>query len=245
MSFGAPYPPTVVVAMLAKFFEYRGLKLAARADENDVAADAAANAAVLPDRDRIINDMGQFGYVRLDAIRTIPRGTRDRVIAIVIGNDSKYAQNGPVLRTLLSGIDNERVSKEKRLDELLIIAEEEFFGKKNIMDVVREFVKSIGAGRGLDEAGRTCFCNAYPYHIFSMEIPKHLSVPKHRLMSAAEVDDMLASQRKQLRDLPSIYANDPPVIWCGGREGQVVEIERNSEVATVAMYYRRIVARPL
>ena len=76
-------------------------------------------------------------------------------------------------------------------------------------------------------------------------MPDHESVPPHRVMSAEEVAALLRDQRKLLRDLATIYANDPPVIWCGGREGQVVEITRMSETAGQAIYYRRIVRAPL
>lgn len=225
----APYPPAGVVATVAEFFAARNMM------------------ALAPplDRDRIVSDMAH-GYVRLDARRATPRGARDYVVLLVLSSDGKYAQNGPALRSLLTGIVSETaVIGEGRLDELIVVAEEEFFGKKNVMDVFREFAAAAGAGRSIDAAGRAPYCNAYPFHVFAMNIPAHLSVPPHRLMAPEEVADLLATQRKQLRDLPSIYASDPPVIWCGGREGHVVEITRPSEVASRAMYYRRVVARPI
>jgi DNA-directed RNA polymerase subunit H len=230
---GAPYSPAIIVATLREFLEGRDLEVE----------------AATFDRDRIISDMAH-GYVRIDARRkagVAPRGARDLVVALVLSADGKYAQNGPALRTLLAGIGGEAPAA---LDELILVVEEEFLDKKNVMDVFRTFaeeLKAVGFGevRGADPEGRAPFCNVYPYHIFAMNIRRHLSVPPHRIMSAEEVGDLLATQRKQFRDLPSIYANDPPVIWCGGRESHVVEITRASEVAATAMYYRRVVARPI
>jgi DNA-directed RNA polymerase subunit H (RpoH/RPB5) len=241
----APYPPAVVVATLAEFFEARGL-------------DAAAPP---PGRDRVISDM-THGYVRMDATRRAPRGARARVVALVL-SDGKYAQNGPPLRQLLEGVCGEHPDE---LDELILVAEEEFFGKKNVMDVFREFAAraararaaaraaaprgaqpaDVAVGVEADAAGAAPYFSAHPYHMFAMNIPKHVCVPPHRVMAAAEVADLLASQRiANVRSLPIVFETDPPIVWCGGREGQVVEITRDSEVAVRAVNYRRIQAKPV
>ena len=230
---GAPYPPAIIVATLAEFFDGRGLE------------------AATVDRDRIISDM-THGYVRIDARRKAGvalRGARDLVVALVLSADGKYAQNGPALRTLLAGIGGEASAP---LDEIIIVAEEGFLEKKNVMDEVRAFacaIKAVGCGdsevRGADPEGRAPFCNVYPYHVFAMNIPRHLSVPQHRIMSAEEVADLFATQRKQFHNLPSIFANDPAAIWCGARESHVLEITRSSEVAGTAISYRRVVGRQI
>ena len=245
----ALYPPVAIIQNLPRFFEHRGLVLAARERvgvgmrAGAGADDAPPTPPALPDSDTIVSNMTQFFYERVDARRLVPRGARDHVIVIVLNSDGKYAQNGPALRMLLSTLGNERVVEEGRLDELFIIAEENFFQKKNLTDIIREFTAS--SARALDEDGRKSYFSAYPYHIFSLVVPDHESVPPHRVMSAEEVAALLRDQRKLLRDLATIYANDPPVIWCGGREGQVVEITRMSETAGQAIYYRRIVRAPL
>jgi DNA-directed RNA polymerase subunit H len=59
-------------------------------------------------------------------------------------------------------------------------------------------------------------------------------------MGADETAALLAREYLSHADLPLILADDPPVVWCGGREGQVVEITRDSETAGEAIYYRRI-----
>ena len=228
------YPPVAIIRNLPQFFEHRGLELAAQ---------AGAAAPALPDSDTIVSNMNQFFYERVDARRIEPRGKRDHVIVVVLNSDGKYAQQGPQLRMLLSTIENERVVQEGRLDELFIIAEENFFQRKNLTDIIREF--AVKAAHSVDEEGRKSYFSAYPYHVFSLVVPDHESVPAHRVMTAEQVANLLRDQRKHLLDLAKIYVNDPPVIWCGGREGQVVEITRMSETAGQAVYYRRIVRAPL
>ncbi|MFA6165772.1 MAG: DNA-directed RNA polymerase subunit RpoH/Rpb5 C-terminal domain-containing protein [Gemmatimonadaceae bacterium] len=233
MSLGYP-PNTIVRVLLDEFFPRRGLRAAPRS----LAADGAARRFT---DDEIVNDMEQFGYVRLDAAREAPRGARDWVVVLVLGARGRYAAHGPDLRKLLEGVAADRLAVAGRLDELIVVAEEEFFGKKNLTDVVGEFQAT--ERRGVDAEGATPRFNAYPYHIFAHVVPANQSVPPHRLMDAPEAATMLERERLSERDLPAIAASDPPVIWLGGREGQVVEITRPSQTALQAMYYRRIERR--
>jgi DNA-directed RNA polymerase subunit H len=191
--------------------------------------------------DEVISDMERFGYVRLDATREVPRGNRDWIVILVLSVTSRYSLHAPDLRKLLfEGLDLEKSTKEGRLDELIIVAEEPFFEKKNLTDIVKE-CRSRQAG-GVDEEGVEAFYSAVAYHNFSYVLPKNASVPPHRVMTPEEVDRMLASERIVRSDLPVIHTYDPPIIWNGGREGQVVEITRDSQTAGTAVYWRRIEA---
>ena len=71
-------------------------------------------------------------------------------------------------------------------------------------------------------------------------MPDHVSVQPHRVMAAGEVAEHLRVLRLARSDLPVILSDDPPVVWAGGREGQVVEITRDSQTALMSYYYRRI-----
>ena len=226
------YPPNVIIGIIhGPFFRNRGLALAPR---------GLAPEAELPvfDEDRIISDMERFEYVRIDAVRRAPRGARDWVVVLVLSASGKYAHHSPDLRQLLERIKAERPTKEGRLDEVIIVAEEAFFGKKYIADVVRE-AQAVQAG-GSDPDGAAPFYNAYPYHNFALVIPDHASVAPHRVMTPAEVDGLLSRERITRNDLGVIFTTDAPIVWNGGREGQVVEITRDSETAGMALYYRRI-----
>jgi DNA-directed RNA polymerase subunit H (RpoH/RPB5) len=238
------YPPNVVVRTIAgRFFDYRGLTLVARGFSGD---------PPVFDDDRIISDMERFHYVRLDAVRQVSapagaeeapgpgkaRGQRDWVVVLVLSSAGKYAHHSPDLRKLLDGVEAERATKEGRLDELIVVAEEPFFTKKHLVDVIRK-AQARQAG-GPDPEGAAPFYNAYPYYNFSLVVPEHTAVAPHRLMSRAEVDHLLARERIVRSDLPVILTTDAPIVWNGGREGQVVEITRDSQTAGTALYYRRI-----
>lgn len=226
------FPPNVIVRVIRDdFFRYRRLALAPRGLARD------AEAPVFDD-DRVISDMEQFYYVRLDAVRETPRGARDWVVILVLGADGKYSHHSPDLRKLLDGIEAERPTKEGRLDEVIVVAEEAFFGKKNLTDVVREAQQKQAGGP--DPAGSAPFYSAYPYYNFALVVPEHKSVSPHRIMERAEVEALLRREHIARSDLPMVLTNDAPIVWNGGREGQVVEITRDSQTAGTSLYYRRI-----
>jgi hypothetical protein len=225
-------PETVVRVIIDAYFPYRRLTLAPRG--------LASNAKVpVFNKDRIISDMELFQYVRLDAVRETPRGDRDWVVVLVLGADGKYSNHSPELRKLLDGVESELPTKEGRLDEVIIVAEEErFFNKKHLTEAIREAQEKQAGGPDL--AGKAPFYNAYPYHNFGLVVPEHKSAPPHRIMGIAEVEEFLRREHTTRGDLPVIYTNDAQIVWNGGREGQVVEITRDSQTAGTALYYRRI-----
>ena len=225
------YPPNVIVrTILGDFFPARGLAPAPRG--------LGSEAPPVFDDDRIISDMEKFFYVRLDATRAAPRGARDWVVVLVLSAAGKYSNHSPDLHKLLDAVETERPAKEGRLDELIVVADKVFFGKKNLTDVVRGAQKR--QARGGDEKGTAPFFSMYPYHNFALVVPEHHSVPRHRTMTAAEVDAMLTRDRIERASLPVIFTSDAAIVWSGAREGQVVEITRGSQTAGVALYYRRV-----
>ena len=222
----------VVRTICNDFFRYRGLAAAPRGL-------APGEGVAAFDEDRVTTDMAQFGYVRLDAVRAAPRGRRDWVVVLVLSRNGKCAVHSPELRRLLEGVETERPAKEGRLDEVVVVAEEGFFDKKNLTDVIRETQKRQAGGA--DEAGAAPFYSAYPYPNFSFAIPEHKSGPRHSVLAPEEALDLLRGQKISLGDLAVILTSDPPIVWNGGREGQVVKVERDSQTAGTAISYRRIV----
>ena len=233
----------IVRILIEAFLPHRGLALAPRGLAREAEVRAFAE-------DEIISDMEQFYYVRLDAHRAAPRGSRDWVVILILSATGKYSLHSPDLRGLLGGIEAERAAKEGRLDEVIVVAEEAFFGKKNLTGVVREAEqrasarRQSGPGLGADSLGGAPFYSACPYHNFSYVLPESKIVAPHRVMSAAEVEELLRRERLVFRDLPIIYTDDPPIVWNGGREGQVVEITRDSQTGGNSLYYRRIERGP-
>ncbi|MES2339218.1 MAG: DNA-directed RNA polymerase subunit RpoH/Rpb5 C-terminal domain-containing protein [Pseudomonadota bacterium] len=243
------YPPNVIVrTLIDHFFRYRGLAPAppGLADEKPVADFTD---------DRIIGDMERFFYVRVDARvdprRRALRGARAWVVILVLAADGKYSHHSPDLRKLLEGVEVEQAARAGRLDELIIVADEVFFSRKNLTDVVREFQAGAAAARQaarargplsllLDANGAAPFYSAHHFHNFVLVIPEHAAVPAHRIMAPAECDALYATERLTRDDLPTIYASDPAAIWIGARAGEVVEIVRYSATAGRAVTYRRV-----
>lgn len=226
------YPPNIVVKVIRDaFFKYRNLVAAPRSLSRDVEISNF-------DDDRVISDMEQFYYVRLDALRITPRGNRDWVVVLILGADGKYSHHSPDLRKLIESIETERPAKEGRLDEIILIAEENFFSRKNLTDVIRESQnKQVG---GPDLIGKTSFYNAYPYYNFALIVPDHKSVPLHRIMTGEEVTQLLQREHVNRNDFAIVFTSDAPIVWNGAREGQIVEIIRDSETAGISLFYRRV-----
>jgi DNA-directed RNA polymerase subunit H len=227
------FPPNVVVKIITgAFFEYRHMKPAPR---------NLAPGGVIPefDDDRIISDMEQFGYVRIDALRDTPRGKRDWVVVLVLSNTGRFANHIPDFRSLLGGINSPSNTMSERLDEIIVVAEEKFFTKKILMDVIRNMQSSQVGGADLD--GKSPFYNVYHYYNFAHVVPENKSVQPHSIMSVEESKQFLAAEYLYRENLPTIFTTDAPIIWNGGREGQIVKITRDSQTAGTAIYYRRIV----
>jgi len=199
-----------------------------------------APGGVIPefDADRTISDMEQFGYVRIDALRDTPRGTRDWVVVLVLSTTGKVANHIPDLRVLLGGINSSSNTTSERLDEIIVVAEDKFFMKKILMDAIRNMQSTQEGGADLE--GKAPFYNAYHYYNFAHVVPESKSVPPHRIMGVAESKQFLAAEYLSRKNLPTVFTTDAPIIWNGGREGQIVEITRDSQTAGTALYYRKI-----
>lgn len=230
------YPAgTIVRNLIHAFLPNRKLRLAARGLAPDMTPRQYTE-------DEIISDMEMFSCVRIDAARETPRGARDWVVIFVLSGTGKLSAHSPDLRRLLEGVDAEKTAREGRLDELIVVAEDAFFTKKNLTDVIADL--KTRAPDNADPTGTGTFYSAYPYANFSYVLPECKSVPPHRLMTDAEVDAILASERLTFRDFGVVFTTDPPIVWNGGREGQLCEITRDSQTAGHAYYYRRIERGP-
>lgn len=74
-----------------------------------------------------------------------------------------------------------------------------------------------------------------------MEIEKHQFMPRHVLLSDTEKEDVLKKYGITSRQLPRILATDPAIVKFGCKPGDVIKIERKSETAGEAVYYRVVV----
>jgi len=69
----------------------------------------------------------------------------------------------------------------------------------------------------------------------------HELVPKHRVLSEEEKEEVLKRYNAKLMDLPRILVSDPVVRKLGAKPGDVIEIIRKSPTAGESKYYRVVV----
>lgn len=190
------------------------------------------------DLSRISKILDQTEYIRINAVRNSPRGNRKHVIFLVLDESKKYCHNSPELKKLMESIDNDPVTKDKTLDEVILVVDSSFKNKKNLMEVIKTYQER--EVRGPDLAGNEAFYTVIDNISVRMAIPEHEIVPKHELMTSEETQDFLNFQLKTMRDFPTVPHTDPQITWIGGRPGQMVRIIRPSESTTVSIAYRTI-----
>lgn len=60
-------------------------------------------------------------------------------------------------------------------------------------------------------------------------------------MSDSEVEELLNRYKITKRELPKIRLEDPAMVAINAKEGQVIDITRNSKVAGESHYYRLVI----
>ena len=179
------------------------------------------------------------GYLKIDAARKAPRGERARVVIAIYSPSAKETQE---LKKFVDAVERALFDPDGTLDEAIIIVDDTVFSRKPLVahvDHVQAGLRSLTASARDKTAP---YLSLYSYAPFTNVVPDHAIVPPHRTMSAKEVSTLLGFMHKTRADLPMIFTNDPPVIWVGAREGDVVEISRDSHTAAAALYYRRVEA---
>lgn len=185
-------------------------------------------------QDAVVDELTRLDYVRLEGVSASPRGARSKVVFIILAQNSQYALHSPKLKALLAPI-----VKGPDLDEVYLIAEPAFFDRSPLVD----YVYSLQAEHMThNPAGQYAYVGAYPIAQFCLVIPDHASVGEYTLLSDAEKADLVRQEYlASANRLPALPYNDPPVVWAGGRVGQVVRVCDSSTTAVVMMGYYYIV----
>lgn len=74
-----------------------------------------------------------------------------------------------------------------------------------------------------------------------IDLTEHFLVPKHRILSPEEAEELLRRYGVTRQQLPYILVSDPIVKALGAKPGDILEIMRESETAGVTRYYRVVV----
>mgnify|MGYP002630374165 FL=1 len=181
-------------------------------------------------QDQFINKFESQGFYKIETAGKSRRATaadsgqrHPRMLFLIISETGRYFNKTS---------DFIRLVQTNKWDEAAVIVPRSFFLKKNFMSKVQElFREGKREGRHL---------GVYPYAIFTIEIPKHESVPRHRVMDRDEVRQLVEFYHISKSEIPTIYHTDPPVVWCGGRPGDFIAIERDSEAAGKSLTVRLV-----
>jgi DNA-directed RNA polymerase subunit H (RpoH/RPB5) len=177
---------------------------------------ALPDAAPLP-RDRFVAELNHIGYFQM--------ATADRsMVVLLLAAGGKYANHGPQLRNLLMSITAARAR------EVLVVVPPGVMGKKNMTDVVAKY-REVSDIR----------YDMQPYSVFVVDIPRVQCIPRHEIVPPDEVAAFLEGERLAAGDLKTMLATDPPVVWIGGRPGQIVRTTAPSETAGEVIDYWRLI----
>jgi DNA-directed RNA polymerase subunit H len=70
---------------------------------------------------------------------------------------------------------------------------------------------------------------------------EHVYVPKHEIVSASDVEDVLRKYNAIPEQFPYILASDPVIKVIMAKPGDLIKITRKSETAGETIYYRFVV----
>ncbi len=74
-----------------------------------------------------------------------------------------------------------------------------------------------------------------------IDITKHVLVPKHILVSAAEKKKITDTLKLSGKELPKILKTDPALKSVKAKDGDVIKITRISPTAGEIIFYRRVI----
>lgn len=172
--------------------------------------------------------------------------TKQATIIAILPPDSDYAKKGKELGNMIK-IMEKTVPRGTNVREVIVIAPESVYVKKNILKKVRSF--EIAASRGdaiKDEYVPTAkYYTICPYKNFYLNVLKHHSMGKYTVLKPGERDKVLKYQRKQLSNFPIIYSDNAPIVWIDARPGDFLMLERRSAASGKEVKYEVVVRRPL
>lgn len=83
---------------------------------------------------------------------------------------------------------------------------------------------------------------SHTYDIFKFLLRNHVLCSPHSILTTEEEDNLLNNiLKKKKSNLPKIKISDPQVIWIGGEIGNIIKIERDSEITGKSIYYRVVI----
>ena len=83
---------------------------------------------------------------------------------------------------------------------------------------------------------------SYSYNLFKIVIPKHILCSPHRILNKEEIDEILHNNLESKKIyISKILIDDPMCVWIGGKKGDVILIERLSEITAESICLRYVI----
>lgn len=208
MDGASEFEPVRVYDNLVKMMGYRGVALIDEPLQTDI----------------VVQKLNHYEFVTIAGNRGAddPRGEA-MVMAVLIAPNSKYSGKSGDFKKLMKGFP--KVQTIKKPLEVVIVSEHVLtIHIKKSMEV---YQKENPGVRLAD----------YDYEIFTIEVPKHKSVPRHEI-STTEAEEFCRMHFTNKERFPKISQHDAPAVWLGLRQGMVAKIYRPSETAGYAIAWR-------
>jgi DNA-directed RNA polymerase subunit H len=166
-----------------------------------------------------------YEYITIEGERDDKYGKR-KFFLFLIAPDSKYAINTPNFKKLMNTIPGASLS---------LNCEIVFISQLPLSNFIRNEILNQKAERP------NLYIENYEYPIFEIVIPEHGMVPKHFVMTDAEVEEVCQKHYTQKEKLSRMLHTDAPAVWYGVRPGDVFKILRESESNGKAIGYRYVI----
>ncbi len=75
----------------------------------------------------------------------------------------------------------------------------------------------------------------------SIDIKKHILVPKHLKLSEKEKTNLLEKYDISIKQLPKILKQDPAIQGLNAKLGDIIKVIRQSPTAKEAIFYREVI----
>lgn len=136
--------------------------------------------------------------------------------------------------------------------ELMFISENDLLKitHRTTYDIVVKILANFKLKKGempsaseVESARRRIYCEEYTYSPFSFNVLTNYSIPTHRIITEDEFQKEMAGMFRDKHDLKHILVNDTPVIWIGGKPGDIVQIDSYSNITGKRVEWRMCVPK--
>lgn len=143
--------------------------------------------------------------------------------------DDKFKKTDTLTKQITSLFDDHKLNKDT--DSVIILNINRVLIRPGVKDDPQvNFVNALWM-RGM-------FVQFFGLENFLINVSRHVFVPKHTIMTPAEVKQLMESYNVKLKHLPEILREDPQAKYIGLRPKQVIKIDSYNTTTGVGVYYR-------